>query len=350
MERKIRWRLGKRDLVYMGIGVLLYGCFAWLTDFLLLPLTLNVFVRPAMVIPIFMGFVHGPIVGFVAGLGGNALADYLSGAGFWWNWDVSNGLMGFIPGLAVLTTRRYSSNRDLLAASGWAILAIVVGIGFASFTDVLLGETTREAALVNLFLPAVLFNSVVAITLVPILLYNYGRPGEGGVGQWILVVILMSALIPLAFLGLLTAQGYVQGAAQDTGDLITRARLTILATVLFTLVNASLLARRITQPLVRLTMAARTMERGEFPDEEITQLSQSEGTDEISRLNKVFAAMATRVQARERRLKQQVADLRIRIDEAEKAKRVAEITETEYFQRLRETAKKMRERAKHEKD
>jgi GAF domain-containing protein len=54
------------------------------------------------------------------------------------------------------------------------------------------------------------------------------------------------------------------------------------------------------------------------------------------------------VQRREERLKQQIEELRIEIDEAKQARQVAEITETEYFQRLREQAGKRREKAKEE--
>jgi HAMP domain-containing protein/putative methionine-R-sulfoxide reductase with GAF domain len=49
------------------------------------------------------------------------------------------------------------------------------------------------------------------------------------------------------------------------------------------------------------------------------------------------------VQQREERLKQQIEELSIEIDEVKKAQQVAEITETEYFQELQETARSMRE-------
>jgi GAF domain-containing protein len=52
------------------------------------------------------------------------------------------------------------------------------------------------------------------------------------------------------------------------------------------------------------------------------------------------------VQQREERLKRQIEELRIEIDEVEKAQQVAEITETEYFQELQETARSMREQTR----
>lgn len=47
--------------------------------------------------------------------------------------------------------------------------------------------------------------------------------------------------------------------------------------------------------------------------------------------------------AREQRLRQEVRDLRIEIDQMKKFRQVSEITETDYFRTLRERAQQMRE-------
>jgi translation initiation factor 1 (eIF-1/SUI1) len=52
--------------------------------------------------------------------------------------------------------------------------------------------------------------------------------------------------------------------------------------------------------------------------------------------------MAHEVYAREQRLKQQVQELRIEIDQARQARQVTEITGTDYFQDLRSRAGKLR--------
>jgi GAF domain-containing protein len=52
------------------------------------------------------------------------------------------------------------------------------------------------------------------------------------------------------------------------------------------------------------------------------------------------------VQQREERLQRQIEELCIEIDEVKKAQQVTEITETEYFQELRETARSMREQTR----
>jgi CheY-like chemotaxis protein len=56
----------------------------------------------------------------------------------------------------------------------------------------------------------------------------------------------------------------------------------------------------------------------------------------------LLAAVALGAYAREQRLRQQIEELRIEIDESRKARQVAEITETDYFQTLQQKARKMR--------
>lgn len=66
--------------------------------------------------------------------------------------------------------------------------------------------------------------------------------------------------------------------------------------------------------------------------------------DELGQLGQVFKKMVNQVIARQQRLRQQIHDLRIEIDESRKAKEVKEIVETDYFQSLQEKAKKIRQR------
>jgi len=55
-----------------------------------------------------------------------------------------------------------------------------------------------------------------------------------------------------------------------------------------------------------------------------------------------LAATALEVYILEQSLRQQIKQLHIEIDEARKAHQVAEITETEYFQKLRQVASEIR--------
>ncbi|MCL4532003.1 MAG: hypothetical protein M1582_02235 [Actinobacteria bacterium] len=77
-------------------------------------------------------------------------------------------------------------------------------------------------------------------------------------------------------------------------------------------------------------------------DEEIASLSRSAGSDEVSTLSRVFAAMAREVKAREDQLREQVKELRIEIDQTRKTKQVEEIISSDYFQKLQDRAKQLR--------
>jgi CheY-like chemotaxis protein len=96
--------------------------------------------------------------------------------------------------------------------------------------------------------------------------------------------------------------------------------------------------------VARVIEAAATVEEGNFAPESL--ISVAARSDELGRLARVFQRMALEVQAREQRLRQQIEELHIEIDEAKKARQVAEITETEYFHNLREKARTLRNKGR----
>jgi two-component system cell cycle response regulator len=90
----------------------------------------------------------------------------------------------------------------------------------------------------------------------------------------------------------------------------------------------------------RVTEAAAAVESGTFAIEELDSVAAR--TDALGSLGRVFQRMANEVRAREARLQQQVRELQIVIDEERQAKKVAEITESDYFRHLREQAADLR--------
>jgi hypothetical protein len=105
---------------------------------------------------------------------------------------------------------------------------------------------------------------------------------------------------------------------------------------------SAILARRVTEPVSRLTLAAASIEAGTFEFENLSDLAKR--PDELGQLTRVFQQMADQVYQREQRLKQQVQELRIEIDEVKKTQEVAKVTGTEYFQNLQREAAKLREK------
>lgn len=78
--------------------------------------------------------------------------------------------------------------------------------------------------------------------------------------------------------------------------------------------------------------AAAAVEDGNFEGEMLTTVAGR--SDALGRLARVFNRMARQVEERQQRLQREVGALRIEIDQARAAKKVAEITESDYFRRL----------------
>jgi len=104
------------------------------------------------------------------------------------------------------------------------------------------------------------------------------------------------------------------------------------------------LARGIGRPLLQLTSAAEMLERGEYHAGLL--LPETRRRDDLGHLARSFHRMAQEVAARETRLKRQVEELYIEIDEVKKAHQVTEITETEYFHQLQQKVAQLRSRTK----
>jgi energy-coupling factor transport system substrate-specific component len=139
-------------------------------------------VRPTIAIPIFFGFIFGPITGFVSGFLGNIISDGVSFGGFFWNWDIGNGLIGAVPGIGYYVVKRvnWTKASGLAWAVVLAVLGSIVGMGFAAATDYIfqIGLSTVEAALAELY-SAGATDAVNGAILTPILLYAYGAATAG---------------------------------------------------------------------------------------------------------------------------------------------------------------------------
>lgn len=167
------WEFKTRQVVYGAIGAALYGVLSWLTNVIPLPAAGNITFRPAVAVMIFFGVAFGPWVGFIAGLVGNILGDAISGFGFWWHWDIGNGLMGLIPGLAMLMIQDYRKLKDIGLAVGFGIVGILVGMLFASVMEKLTGGIDWATAIGGYWVPAIAGNAVVTVILLPILMVAY---------------------------------------------------------------------------------------------------------------------------------------------------------------------------------
>lgn len=184
--------LRQRQWLAVVMGGLLYGGLSWVTNFSTIGGAFDGNLRPGVAIPVVFGFIYGPSVGFLVGFLGNLGLDYSSGflhyppdpatgnflrdlvVGCILNWQIGNGLFGLVPGLWSLWYHRYDRVRDLLWAMFVTAIAILAGVTFAAFTDMLLFDYVDFNFAINQeLIPIGAVNLINALILTPIILFNY---------------------------------------------------------------------------------------------------------------------------------------------------------------------------------
>jgi len=176
------WSVGVRHVVFMALGAALYAGASYATNSLVLPGAGNVSLRPGIVLPLFFGVAFGPWVGLFTGVVGNSLNDMFS-YGIYWNWEIGIGLIGFVAGLTMYFTRgRYTTTVRIVLAEVAGVIALAVGLGFASLTDIWVSHLSFAAAMTTEFIPAFVPDMIFGLILLPILLLAYsvalGRSGR----------------------------------------------------------------------------------------------------------------------------------------------------------------------------
>ncbi len=133
------WEINPQKIVYMAIGAVIYGVFAWIFSgqTFNLPALSQVSLRPAIVLPVFFGYTFGPLVGFMVGAGGNLIGDLFVG-GVSPHWTLANGLIGLIAGMTML----YKDKKQ-----AWEMAAMIVGLGGITATGFFLANSGSQIQL-----------------------------------------------------------------------------------------------------------------------------------------------------------------------------------------------------------
>lgn len=175
--------LSAEHLLPIILGTLLYAALTIPFNVYEVPSAGGVLVlKPTVAIPMFFGIVFGPLAGFVVGLVGNLLSDFTSFGGVFWNWEIGNGLLGAVPGIAYFVMKRtdWTKARGLAIAAVLAVVASVVGIGFATTADYIfqIGFASADSALAEFYTFASSY-AVNGAILTPIVLYGYAKATSG---------------------------------------------------------------------------------------------------------------------------------------------------------------------------
>ena len=340
---------GDPFLILVGricVGALIYGLLNVLSNRLLLPTAPFIALRPQVSLPMFVGIAYGPWSGFLTGLTGNLFGDILCGYGpiKFWHWHIANGLMGLIPGLIrYLHIEQVKSIRDFGIVEASVVIASGLAVGAAAISDLLLvHEMDLSESLNAWILPAFLTDAVNGFIIVPVLLLVFRKLVVTVETRTIMMVTLLLVLTVLS-----TAISMTWAVWEDltSREAMVRAfywgGIGSLFVLVLGLLVSIILSKRVTDPVLKLTEAAGSVEKGEYDLRELDGLSKR--PDEFGYLSRVIQKMADEIHGREQRLKKQVQELRIEIDKVSQAKDVAQIVETEYFKSLCEKAKKFRE-------
>ena len=145
-------------------------------------------------------------------------------------------------------------------------------------------------------------------------------------------VIIISAMNDL--------QSVVKGIEQGAEDYLPKPFEPVL---LHARVSSSLQKKRLRdqeldylRQVDRLTAAAADVEDDRFDPASLDELARRD--DALGKLARVFQKMAREVHLREEKLKQQVMELRIALDETRQKKKVAEITDSQHFKDIQNEA------------
>jgi serine/threonine protein kinase len=195
-EKVKPWSLGKRQIIAMLIGIVIFSVVDYLIKALILSaegsrssqLYILLLVNPliwnvrwayildslALVVPLFFATKFGPWVGFAVALLGAMIGDILSKTIFIFfvsNWYSYAGiaLLGFLSGLAFLRTQgRYNTRRNIATA---LVTSFIGSLVYGLFYMLGVSNTTSyfSSYFYVYYLPAVLAN-IIALILLPIFL------------------------------------------------------------------------------------------------------------------------------------------------------------------------------------
>lgn len=149
-----------------GIGAFIYFLVFLLTQ----KLGITAAIRPGMVIPIFMGIVFGPLVGFISGFVGSVVSDLLLGYGFWFWWYIGTGLTGLIPGIIFNKILRERTPKYFFKVELFSSLAIMIGMGLSIISELWVTHTEWNVV-ANVYFPEVILLDIAnALVLMPALM------------------------------------------------------------------------------------------------------------------------------------------------------------------------------------
>ena len=147
-----------------------------------LPAGLTFQLAPALVVPLFMGLIAGPVAGLWVGLAGRLLGDVAVGVGLNGIGLLYTGVLGAVAGLGHRPSARFRTVAGLLRAGLWVLLAALAAAVATGLAHYLTTAPRDPAAAVDEALSALVTAAVTGWLLLPALLVLRGvkRPDPKG--------------------------------------------------------------------------------------------------------------------------------------------------------------------------
>ncbi len=164
-------------LVSVAIGAALFGV---LMNFGGIPVFTNTKLTTAMIVPVFVGGLFGPLPACVTMLIGNMIADLIGGWGFWFDWSIGNGVLGLFIGALPLYGAKISEGIfQVKHAIIYAILC-VVGNAFAfgvvtPLMTTLIYQQDLDITFIQSFAAGISNTAVLVIVGIPLLFFIASR-------------------------------------------------------------------------------------------------------------------------------------------------------------------------------
>ncbi len=113
-----------RTIVGVAIGAALFGV---LMNYGGIRIFTNTSLSTAMLVDVIVGALFGPLPAAAAAFFGNVISDLIGGWGFWFDWSIGNGVLGFFVGLLAV----YGANisEGVFTKKQMVIYAITVIVG-----------------------------------------------------------------------------------------------------------------------------------------------------------------------------------------------------------------------------
>jgi energy-coupling factor transport system substrate-specific component len=335
----------KKYYIYF-ISAVIYGLFNSISNYFNLPGCEFVELRFQIVLPMFIGFIYGPIPGFFVGFIGDRLGYALHGLNimFAWNWSIANGFIGMIPGLAIfLKLKNIKSIRDYTIIMILSASAASFPIVFASILDTIILKLSFFNILYTRIIPASITNIVFALLLFPLLLILAKRLFFTIATR---NMLLITYLLLLSVILTYSVSVWTMWSNATAENILNYQDLYNIGILSFSILIVGfgisvLIVKKVTTPIITIANTAENIANGNYIlNQEFENVVLR--PDELGKLATVFKNMTSQIYKREKKLKNEVRELKIILEKNKNIEAVKKITGTKYFQKLKEKAKEMR--------